>query len=445
MKTRLWIFTTLIFGINSYATLLAQEQPAVWDLGSCIEYALGNNIDIRKSKLSLQEAEASTKQAKAQLYPNLSGSIGQEFGNNAFVQGSSIYSGSYSLNASMTLYSGGINLKNIRQQKLYEEAGSNSVKAAELDIRMSLLQIYMQILYADEAVNINKNTLETSEYQVERGSELLKAGSISQSDFAQLESQLASDKYQLVVSENNLRTMKLQLKQLLELSGFDEMEISIPEIDEELVLKPIGSLPEIYQTSLQTMPSIKNSRIDSLVASIETSKAKAGYIPTIKLNAGIGSGHSTAIEDFFGQQMKDGFNENIGISISIPILSNREHKTAVEKARINEQTAALNITDTQKSLQTELESVYNDALAAQSQYLAAQSQYLAAKEQLRSLTISYNLIQQQFDLGMKNTLELLTEKNNYLTAQQSLIQAKYMSVINSQLLNLYQDKALEIQ
>lgn len=440
MKTRHCIIAAMAFigAIFFYMQTNAQELPAVWNLSSCIDYALANNIDIRKSKLSLQEAEASTKQAKAQLYPNLSASIGQQFGNNAFVQGSSFYSGSYDLNASMTLYSGGINLKNIRQQKLYEEVGANSVAAAELDIRMSLLQVYMQILYADEAVNINKNTLETSEYQVKRGSELLKAGSISQSDFAQLESQLASDKYQLVVSENNLRTMKLQLKQLLELGGFDEMTIVIPEIDEELVLKPIGSLPEIYQTSLQTMPEIKNSRIDSLAAAIETTKAKAGYIPTIKLNAGIGSGHSTAVEYSAGQQMKDGFNENVGISISIPILSNREHKTAVEKARINEQTAALNITDAQKSLQTELESVYNDAIAAQ-------NQYLAAKEQLRSLTISYDLIQQQFDLGMKNTLELLTEKNNYLTAQQSLIQAKYMSVINSQLLNLYQAKALEIQ
>ena len=439
MKTRSWILTTAIFCITtSLPTLSAQELPAVWSLSSCIDYALGNNIDIRMSKLSLQDAEASTKLAKAQRYPNLSANIGQNFGNNAFVQGSSVYTGTYDLNASMTLYNGGINVKNIRQQKLYEESGANSVKAAELDIRMSLLQIYMQILYADEAVNINKNTLETSEYQVQRGSELLKVGSISKSEFAQLESQLASDKYSLVVSESNLRTMKLQLKQLLELTGFDELEIEIPEISEELVLKPLGDLPEIYRVSLQTMPDIQNSRIDSLIAAIETAKAKAGYIPTITLNAGIGTGHSTPADYSVGQQLKDGFNESIGISISIPILSNRENKTAVEKARISELTAALNITDTQKNLQSELESVYNDAIAAQ-------SQYLAAKEQVRALDISYNLIQQQFDLGMVNTLELLTEKNNYLTAQQSLIQAKYMSIISSQLLNLYQDKDLEIQ
>ncbi len=46
---------------------------------------------------------------------------------------------------------------------------------------------------------------------------------------------------------------------------------------------------------------------------------------------------------------------------------------------------------------------------------------------------------------MKNTLEMLTEKNNYLTAQQELIQAKYMAILNIQLLNFYQGKEITIK
>ena len=45
---------------------------------------------------------------------------------------------------------------------------------------------------------------------------------------------------------------------------------------------------------------------------------------------------------------------------------------------------------------------------------------------------------EQFSLGMKNTVELLTEKNNYLTAQQQQLQAKYMALMSIQLLNIYQ-------
>lgn len=39
---------------------------------------------------------------------------------------------------------------------------------------------------------------------------------------------------------------------------------------------------------------------------------------------------------------------------------------------------------------------------------------------------------------MKNTVELLTEKNNLLQAQQELLQSKYMAILNTQLLKFYQ-------
>lgn len=45
---------------------------------------------------------------------------------------------------------------------------------------------------------------------------------------------------------------------------------------------------------------------------------------------------------------------------------------------------------------------------------------------------------------MKNTVELLTEKNNLLQAQQEQLQAKYMAILNMQLLKFYQGDQLAI-
>ena len=57
---------------------------------------------------------------------------------------------------------------------------------------------------------------------------------------------------------------------------------------------------------------------------------------------------------------------------------------------------------------------------------------------------SYDLIQEQFNLGMKNTVELLTEKNNLLNAQQETLQAKYMAILNAQLLRFYQGEGIQL-
>jgi len=418
-------------------TVYAQEKPEQWDLNGCINYALVNNIQIQQSKISLEQNQVNTKLAKAALFPSLTGGINQNYSNNPFSP-SNVYTGSYNISSSMTLFDAGKTLKNIEQQKLNEQAGQYAVLEAEKNIQMSILQTYLQILHADEAVKINKSTVEVSEFQMKRGQELLKAGSISKVDVAQLESQYSSDKYQLTVSENSLNTYKLQLKQLLELPLNETINMAIPEISSTDVLQPLPSLASVYEQALNVMPQVKSSELNMKIANLETAKAKTGYYPKLSLNAGISTGHSSGTNFSLSEQFKNNWNNGIGITVSVPIFSNRENKSAVEKAQLSEKNSQLQLVSAQKELLQEIESVYQSAVSAQ-------SQYYAALEKQKSLKSSYELIQQQFELGMKNTLDLLTEKNNYLAAQQNVIQAKYLSIMNAQLLNLYQDKTLEIK
>ncbi len=436
---RLTILTSLLLILA--IGISAQEKPKQWDLTACINYALKNNIQIQKTKITLDQSSVTTKQAKSQLFPSLSASINQNFSNSPFpVSGKAdnAYSGNYGISSSLMLFDGGKTIKNIQQQKLLEEIGKYNVHYAQKNIQFSILQSYLQILYAVESVNIDSTTLEVSKFQLERGNDLLKAGSISRVDLAQLESQFSSDKYLLVVAKNNLETQKLNLKQLLELTVNDELNITVPRLNEDDILKPLPLLQHIYETSLSVMPQMKSSKLNVQVAGLETEKAKAGYLPKVNLNASVGTNHSTISNLGFSQQLQDGFSDGIGLSVSIPIFTNRSTKSSIEIDKLSEKTSQLNLLDAEKSLLTEIESSYQDALSAQ-------SQYVAATEKVKALQISYDLINQQFNLGLKNTLDLLTEKNNLMAAKQSMIQAKYLSIMSIQMLNLYQDLPLEIK
>ena len=424
-------------------TLSAQEKPAQWNLTNCIEYALKNNIQIQKSRVTLEQNAVTTKQAKAQLLPNLYGSINQNFSNSPLLVAggtANTYSGNYGISSSLLLFDGGKTATNIRQQKLLEQIGQFNVQYSQKNIQFSILQAYVQILYAAESINTDSATVEVSKFQFERGATMLKAGSMSKVDLAKLESQYSSDKYMLVVAKNALETQKLNLKQLLELTVSDQLNISTPALNEIEILKPLPTLQSIYESSMNVMPQLKSSKLNIEVAGLETEKARAGYLPKINLNASAGTNHSTALANTFnfGQQLQNGFNEGIGISVSIPIFTNRNTKSAVEIDRLSEKTSQLNLQDTKKSLLTQIETSYQDALSAQ-------SQYVAAMEKVKALQTSYDLIEQQFNLGLKNTLDLLTEKNNLLAAKQSMLQAKYLSIMNVQMLNLYQDLPLEIK
>ncbi|MDD3077591.1 MAG: TolC family protein [Paludibacter sp.] len=426
VKRILWIPVILLT-----ITLQAQDKPKKWNLSACIDYALNNNIQIQKAKISLEGNQVSTLQAKAQLLPTLSASVNQNAG---YSPSGSVgtYSGSYGINSSMTLFNGGQNLKSIQQQKLQEEVGQYSILESEKSIQMSILQIYAQILYADEAVKVYDETVKTSQYQLDRGKKLLRAGSISSADLAQLESQLSSDKYQLIVAQNTLSTAQLEMRQLLELNPEDTINVEIPALTNINILKPVGSLQTIYETALNVIPQIKSTKVDQKVSELETAKAKAAFLPTVSLSGSVSTGHTTNSDYNIGTQLNDALYAGVGVSVNIPIFSNRENKSNLEKARLNEKTVKLETLDTEKSLLKEIESVYQDALSAQ-------SQYVAASEKVKALETSYNLIEQQYTLGMKNTLELLTGKNNLLSARQSMMQAKYLSIMDIQILNLYQD------
>lgn len=425
--------------------------PARWDLQTCIDYALKQNITVRKNRLNAEGAQVDVKTARAALFPSLSASVNQRVVNrpnsetNTVINGDNItssqsktsYNGSYGIDANWTLYNGGKRLNTLKQQQLNSRIAELNVAASENSIEESVAQAYVQILYATEAVSVCESTLEVSRAECERARRLYEAGSIARSDLAQLEAQVSTDNYQLVTAQATLQEYKLQLKQLLELDGEAEMDLYIPVVNPENVLSPLPVKSDVYRAALALRPEIEAGRLNVQVSELDIKVARAGYLPTLSLTAGIGTSHANGNDFTFNEQIKQNWNNSLGLSVSVPIFNNRQTKSAVQKAKLQKQTSELDLLDSRKELYRTIESLWLDANSAQ-------QQYAAAAEKLKSTQASYDLIQERFNLGMQNTVELLTEKNNLLSAQQETLQAKYMAVLNRQLLRFYQGESIAL-
>ena len=430
--------------------LYAQDNKT-WSLQDCIDYALEKNIQLQQNKLSLEEADVDVKSAKASLFPSLSFSTGHNLvnrpyqENSATVSGTEIitsnsnntYNGSYNLSAQWTLWNGGQRLNNIKQQKTNKEIAGLSVAETENMLQEEITKLFVQILYANESVEINKNTLEVSEATYKRAVELFNEGSLSKSDVAQLQAQASNDKYQLVTAESSLRNYKLQLKQLLELDGTTEMILDLPELNDEDVMAALPNQIDVYNTALTSRPEIQSSKLSIDNAKLGIKTAKAGYLPTISLSASTSSMTNNASTNNWAEQMKYGWNNMIGINLSIPIFNNRQTKSAVQKAQITYSSSQLDLINKQKELYSTIETLWLDALNAQQQYEAANSK-------LESCQTSFDMVNEQFNLGIKNTVELLTEKNNLLSAQQQRVQAKYMAILDRALLDFYAGNEIKL-
>lgn len=414
---------------------MSGDTVRCWTLDECLRYALENNIQLQQSRNDYLSGLEDTKEAKAARLPSLSASTTQGFTNypSTNVSDRTTYTGTYGLEAGLTLYEGGKLRTAVRQQQVQNRIDELSVAESENDIRIAIVQAYLQALYATEAVAVAANTAEVSRAQRDRAEELWKAGSISRADFAQLESQYASDLYQVTTARTSLDNYRLQLKQLLELDITEEMNLAAPAIQESEVLSSLPAKAEIYATALTVMPEIQRGELAVESAELGIRQAQAGFYPSLSLTAGIGTGHMSNGGYESGSQIWNRFNENVGLTLSIPIFSNRRNRTAVNKARFEAENSRLTWQDLQKTLLREVESAYLDAVSAQSQYRAATEKERYARQ-------SFELTQEQFNLGVKNTVELITAQNEWSSARQEVLQAKYMALLNIELLNIYQGR-----
>lgn len=427
------------------------DMPKQWTLRNCIDYALEHNITIRRNRINVESTQEDVKTAKADFLPSLSGNISQRIVNRpnsasgTIISGDNIttsesktsYNGSYGIDANWTVYNGNKRVNTLKQQQLNSRIAELTVDESENSIEENITQLYVQILYSAEAVKVNESTLEVSRKEFERGQELFNAGSIASSDLAQLEAQVSNDNYQLVTSQTTLQNYKLQLKQLLELDGDFEMDLFLPPLDDSSVLIPLPTKDDVYQTALNLRPEIESSKLNIEASDMNIKISRAGYIPSLSLSAGIGTTNANGNDFSFSEQVKQNWNNSIGLTLSIPIFDKRQTKSAVNKAKLQRQTSELDLMDNQKTLYKTIESLW---LSANS----AQQQYVAATQKLKSTQASYALVSEQFNLGMKNTVELLTEKNNLLSAQQETLQAKYTAILNAGLLRFYQGEEIDL-
>lgn len=425
----------------------AQKQ---WTLQECIDYAMANNITLQQSKLKKESATEELKGAKAALLPTLSASTNQSFGYQpwkdtgmSYVTNGTVntkvdktsYNGSYSLSGQWTVWNGNRNINTIKLDQLSEEQAELSTKETANSIQERIAQIYAQILYLAENVKVNEQMLETSKKNEERGKEMLSVGKMSKADVAQLSAQRANDEYTIVEAQSQLMNYELQLKQLLEITDEERFQVAIPEITDERVLAQIPELQTVYEQALMSRPEIERSQLAIKSSGVNVALAKAGWMPSVNLTGGITTSTNSLSGNGWGDQIKSNVNTSLGVGVTVPIYDGRSTKTSVNRAKIQQLQAQLDLQDQQKTLYSNIQQFWLNAWTNQQKYQAAKSSVESAQQ-------SYDLLSEQFRLGLKNIVELMAGKDNLLSQQQSQLQSKYLALYNQQMLEFYQNGTL---
>lgn len=436
-----------IFILIIFLTLLSIQKKAEsqnFTLAQCIQYALEHNISVQQSKLSAETNKVNAEQIRSSRFPSVDANIRQnhvwideqqaQSDNWKFTGNSSTSAG---INANVTLFNGFRTNNAIKQAESNYQAGLLDAETRKESVILQVLQAYMQVLYADEQIKNAKNQVDLTAKQLEYAKERYKIGAISQADYLQIESQLATEKLTLTNANNQLASNKTNLMQLMEHPITQSFSVEKPDLSQLKYNDSIPDVMQVYALALASKPQVQSIALKSKSAELEISKAQANKLPTLSLEAGITTNYSGKVSQLsFSSQLDHNFSPSIGVTLSIPIFKQGSIKSQIQNAQIQQQITQLDGQSTLNQLRKDVENACLDVTSSITEYKSAFAQQQTASE-------SYELAQERFSKGVINSVDFLYQKTSFIKAESTLLQARYNLLYSLKVLDFYSGKEVK--
>ena len=433
------LIVALAVAIDSVAT---PDLGHPWTLEECIDWALEHNLSVVQQEMSRESSEIDLNSAQWSLAPSVQASASENWsfgrglgGDNTYASGNSSTTG-FSIGGGVNLFDGFATPNRISQARLNLEAATADLEKARDDIRVSVAQAYVQILYNYEILDVAKQQISIDSLQVARLEGLLRAGKASSAELSQQKASLAQSQVTLVQAENNLRVALLDLAQLLEFPGFDGFEVVRPEVQVEDAY--LGTPDDIYDEACGLRPAIRAEQIRLDASEKNVAIAQAAYMPSLSLSAGLGTNYySNYGGKGFWEQMNDNFSQYIGLSLSVPIFNKFSTRNQVRSAKLSQASQQLRLRQVQQQLYKEIQQAWNGAIAARAKYDASLMAASAAQD-------SFELVQAKYENGKATITEFNESRTQMLKTRSDAIQATYEYVFQTSLVNFYRGGALTL-
>ena len=447
----------LIVLLSYHLTVFSQDA---WTFEQCIRYACDNNIQLKQQQLAVDQAENNLLQSKLNLLPNLNASgnfnssKGKVLDQNTFtiVDGTTVNSLTGSIGSSVTLFKGWQQKNTIDRNQFSLWASIEDVEKLKNDLSIHIALYYLQIIHAQEQLEVAENQLKLTLLQVERTAVLVDAGSVPEGNLFEIQSQAAREELQVVTARNTWDMARLNLSQLLDLETKTNFQVVVPDLSNIGISEITGSVDDVYSTAETVLPQIKAAEYNLKGMEKQLSIAKGYRSPTLTFSAGTGSRYSNsasprALKDDNGntyfvdfplkEQLDANINSYIGVGLNIPIFNGWQVQTNIKNARLNLQNYRYQLQLSRNTLYKEIQQAHADAEAALKQYLAAAKTVVSMEE-------AFRYTEQRYEVGLMNFVDYSTAKTRFTAAQSDLLQSKFQYIFKTKVLDFYNGRAITL-
>jgi outer membrane protein len=440
---KIFLGVILSICVSSFSIAQGGNSSQVYDLQTCVDIALENNLTLRRTELNQQITEATLLQSQGQRIPSFStgASSGYRWGRSInpvtnLFETARIGNINLFANSSAPIYQGNRINNSVSQARKDLEAGVFNLEATRNDISLNIINLFINVVFNREQVKIAENQLKTSTDQLDRTNKLVAAGSLPYSDQLNLQSQFSSNQLEVINAKNSLRIAKLNLAQAMQIPFTDDFDVIEPEFEVENALMASEDPDAIYQVAVSVMPEIKAAEAGVESADYQVKIAKGAFLPTFGVGANLFSNYvdqpgfnQTEITPF-PEQIERNLSRSANLQLNIPIFSNFNNKSSLQRARAQKAISEVTALEAKNQLRQKIESAHTDASASK-------LSYEASLIQVKSLAESFRIAQQRLDQGAINSVDFQVAQANLFNAQANLLNAKYTYIFRVKVLDFY--------
>ncbi|HVU57856.1 MAG TPA: TolC family protein [Puia sp.] len=455
-----------------------------WGLRRCVDYAVANNISIKQADVQARLNKLVLDQSRLQQVPTLalgaSGAViaGRQNVNAFTLTNVTYFYNSYSLQSNVNVFNF-FSLRNSIDANRYAwQASLASTEKTKNDISLNVANAYLQVLLAREQAEAAQKKLELSQSQLEITRKQVQAGTLPELNSAELEAQVAQDSSNYISLVGQIQQNILGLKAYMGLDAGAPFEVDTPPVDQIPVEQLVNLQPDaVYDLALVNQPQQKADAL-TIEANRKNVKANRGAMyPSLSLQGSVGTNYSSnaktvtlsnpqylttitlpdyhvegtnaaVLQDVYKydtvskripyfEQLNNGFNQYVGLSLNIPIFNNGTLRTNYSRSKLNLRNAELQRDQDNLTLKNNIYQAYTAASIAL-------QKYEANKISLAATTKSADFAHKRYAVGMLNTIDLLTNDNNKFNAEINLLSSQYDYVFKLKVLEFYKGLGIKL-
>ncbi|MDM3869870.1 TolC family protein [Porticoccus sp. W117] len=428
------------FDVLSEAVLLNQEQSdggPLYDLTTVAQLAVARNLQLSAEAYGVAAGERDIASARANLLPQLSlGAANTRRKVSPLVSAGQQAQRSRdgSLTLSQLLYSDDA-WSNFQIQGHLQNSREAGFEQLRLDIIQAATVAYLNVLRAREQLRIQQDNLSLTRNNLSLARDRVAAGSSSAADQYRWESQLATDRSELLRAQAGLRQAQENLNRLLHRPITEPFQLAGAQINEPFVMteaefnelidnpRNLGFLTDFsVQRAIELSPQLRQLQAQLAANKREVVNRKRDFwLPDFSISsqygknfdqAGVGAGPGESLDDW-----------SVSINASLPLFQGGGRKSALSKTKLEGQQLRTLINATREQIEQQVRAEVHSTSASYSSIELSRQAAEAADKNL-------DLVGDSYAKGVVSVIELLDAQNAALQAQGAAANAVYDFLIN---------------